>query len=126
MQELAGSGILNDNVLYKGQVSLDEGIDLLHSADLLVIPLTYDESQLKSYSFSFPTKLAEYLATGSPVLILSSPLASSAIFCNNHNVGHLIDNPSSGDIETYLANLWHNPVLGDDQGFRNKTLCRKL
>ena len=124
--ELNSSGILTSNVLYKGKVGQVEGVNLLQQADLLIIPLTYDEMMLKSYKFSFPTKLSEFLATGKPVLILSSPLTASSIFCKRHNVGKVIDTPSLEEVVSYLTDLWRNPLMGQEQGVQNVNICRKF
>jgi hypothetical protein len=124
--ELYSSGILTSNVSYNGQVGQIEGINLLQTADLLTIPLTYDENTLNDYKFSFPTKLSEFLATGKPILLLSSPLTASSMFCKRHNVGKVIDTPSHSEVVSYLTDLWHNPSLGQEQGIKNISICRQF
>jgi glycosyltransferase involved in cell wall biosynthesis len=124
--ELEGSGILGKNVSYHGQVTRSQGIELLQEADLLVLPLTCNPEELKSYRFSFPTKLAEYLATGVPILLLSDADAASARFCRSNSVAHLIDQPSVQQISDYLNQLWHNPSSGIEQGRRNLAVARSM
>jgi glycosyltransferase involved in cell wall biosynthesis len=125
-KDLCSSGILTANVSYEGQVGEAEGVALLRAADLLVVPLTYNDAELENYKLSFPTKLSQFLATGKPVLLLSSPTAASAKFCMRHNVGKLIGTPSLDEIIAYLKLLWYNPALGHRQGLHNIQICREL
>jgi len=124
--ELHKSGILGDNLIYAGKVGREEGIKLLHGSDLLVLPLTYASETLKNYRFSFPTKLAEYLATGIPVLLLSDPNSASALFSRANSVCHLVSSPDVLAVYTYLSDLWDNPLLSFNQGQRNTFVCRQL
>ncbi|MEB3207655.1 MAG: glycosyltransferase [Synechococcus sp.] len=126
LTELISSGILSSNISYKGSVGHKEGVDLLRTADLLVVPLTYDDAQVKSYKYSFPTKLSQFLATGRPVLILSDPATASALFCKRHGVGKLITTPAIDEIISYLTLLWDDSSTGNSQGVKNIRVCRKL
>src|SRR4029079_16541441 len=51
------------SVTYRGEVGRTEGFELLVSADLLVIPVSFDAAAFPKNRLSFPTKLAEYLAS---------------------------------------------------------------
>ena len=121
---LRSSQIINQNVTYHGPVSREQGIKLLHSSDLLVIPLTYNKDILHFYKFSFPAKLTEYLATGVPILLLSDQSAASTLFCQSYSVAHCITSPNVDLIQKYLTRIWEDPSEGIAQGARNVTLAR--
>ena len=122
--DLDKSGVLGGSISYHGQVSRTEGIKLLNSSDLLILPLSYDLDLLTSYRYSFPTKLAEYLATGVPILVLSDPRAASAVYCQANSVAHLIDKPSVSEIVQYLQLLSRDLSSGLEQGRRNQFVAR--
>jgi glycosyltransferase involved in cell wall biosynthesis len=124
LADLDNSGLLGSGISYHGQVSRDEGISLLHDSDLLVLPLSYSLDELTSYQYSLPTKLAEYLATGVPVLVLSDPRAASAVYCQANSVAHLIDKPSVSEIVQYLQLLSSDVASGLEQGRRNQLVAR--
>lgn len=123
-EELRTSGLLADSLTYGGSVSRLQGIDLLQQADLLILPLSYDPQIVSSYRLSFPTKLAEYMATGVPILLLSDSSTASVSFCRQHNVCHVIDQPCVSSIEEFLSDLWFNPQKYAKHAQRNQSICR--
>lgn len=62
----------------KPYVSKDRYKEILHEADLLVLPVNFDELSLVYVRFSMANKLPEYLASGTPVLAYG-PLESATI-----------------------------------------------
>ena len=56
-------------VVYCGAIGKAEGFALLKSADLLVIPVSFDAAAFPKNRLSLPTKLAECLASGTPTLV---------------------------------------------------------
>jgi glycosyltransferase involved in cell wall biosynthesis len=121
---LRKSEILSDHVSFHGPVSQSYGIHLLHSADLLVIPLTYQTDLLRTYRLSFPTKLPEYLATGVPILLLSDISCASALFCQEHSAAYCVTTPDIDQIIEVLTRLWISPSEGIYQGEHNVALAR--
>ena len=45
----------------------------LSSADVLLIPADFSGAGVKFIRYSMPTKVSEYMATGTPVLVVSPP-----------------------------------------------------
>ena len=56
-------------VVYCGRRRQADGFALLKSADLLVIPVSFDAAAFAKNRLSLPTKLAECLASGTPTLV---------------------------------------------------------
>ncbi|MCE3202841.1 glycosyltransferase family 4 protein [Paenibacillus sonchi] len=57
-------------VIYYGQVSHNEAVKLQHEADLLINPRNNEGEYTK---FSFPSKILEYMLSGTPALIYKLP-----------------------------------------------------
>jgi len=122
--DLRKAGILNSQVVYRGTVSRDTGIKILHDADILVLPLTYQPETIGSYKYSFPTKLAEYLATGVPILVLADAAAASVSFCQENSVAHCITSPDVNLIKQFLSSFWSEPYRIIEEAKRNPSVCR--
>jgi hypothetical protein len=83
-------------VYYRGAVSHEEAPDILKSANLLLIPITFCPINQIHYKFSFPTKFAQYLATGTPTLIYGPSGSALVEYCVKNRVG-IIQNERSVD-----------------------------
>lgn len=60
----------NSRVKYYGQVNRDYAVELQHKADILINPRNNREEYTK---FSFPSKIMEYMLSGTPALIYKLP-----------------------------------------------------
>jgi len=75
------------DVLYRGSISRAEGFGLLRTADLLVVPVSFSKARYEGIRLSMPTKLAEYLASGTPTLVYGPPGSSPVEFCERNGLG---------------------------------------
>ena len=122
--DLRKAEVLNSQVVYCGTVSRETGIKILQEADLLVLPLTYQPETIAAYKYSFPTKLAEYLATGVPILVLADEAAASVSFCQEHSVAHCITSPDVHLIKQFLSSFWSEPHRIIEEAKRNPSVCK--
>lgn len=76
-EDLARHNLLESNVSVRGFVP-----DLIQSlrdeADVVFVPMTFDDSERRNMEISFPSKMTEYTATGLALLI-EGPAYSSAV-----------------------------------------------
>jgi hypothetical protein len=91
------------DVVYRGAVTTSEGVDLLKTADLLVVPVTFDPSAFARVRFSLPTKLAECLASGTPTLVYGPRGCGPVEFCRRHGVGSVIDERSVERLTAFIT-----------------------
>ncbi|MBC7980535.1 MAG: hypothetical protein H7Y36_08235 [Armatimonadetes bacterium] len=99
-----------DAVIYRGAVDRETGRRLLQTADLLVVPVTFDRRDFSSVRFSLPTKVPEYLASGSPTLIYGPEGAAPVEFCRRHNVGSVLTERSVPRLVEFLERLAMDPI----------------
>jgi glycosyltransferase involved in cell wall biosynthesis len=95
-------------VVYCGAIGKAGGFELLKSADLLVIPVSFEGASFPKNRLSLPTKLAECLASGTPTLVYGPAGAAPVEFCRRHRVGSFIDERSSEKVATYIRHLAAN------------------
>lgn len=75
-----------DQIVYAGFAAKPRNYELLKSADLLLLPVTFSTQFLQGYRFSMPTKLCEYLASGTPTLVYGPRGPAVVEFCVRHSV----------------------------------------
>src|SRR6185436_215645 len=95
-------------VVYRGAVGKADGFALLQSADLLVIPVSFDAAAFAKNRLSLPTKLAECLASGTPTLVYGPAGAAPVEFCRRHRVGSFIDARSVDRVAEYIRYMVEN------------------
>ncbi len=63
----------------------------LKNVDLLIIPLGFDQQNIKFTRFSMPTKVSEYMASGTPILIYAPPETALVKYAKEENWGSVVD-----------------------------------
>jgi glycosyltransferase involved in cell wall biosynthesis len=95
-------------VVYCGGIGQAEGFALLKTADLLVIPVSFDAASFAKNRLSLPTKLAECLASGTPTLVYGPAGAAPVEFCRRHRVGSFIDERSVDRLAAFIRRMVEN------------------
>ena len=81
----------------------------LRDSDLVYLPMGFDpESRLFSVR-SFPSKFADYLASGRPALVCAPPEASVSRYIREHACAELVEEPSPQRLADALRTLMYNP-----------------
>jgi glycosyltransferase involved in cell wall biosynthesis len=96
-----------EQVVYSGFAPKPRNYELMRSADLLALPATFSDT-LGFYRFSMPTKLPEYLASGTPVLAYGPRGTASIELCLRHELGHVLTERSVPDLIELLTDLVKN------------------
>jgi len=99
-------------VVYCGGIGQAEGFTLLKTADLLVIPVSFDAASFAKNRLSLPTKLAECLASGAPTLVYGPAGAAPVEFCRRHRVGSFIDRRSPDRVTAFIHEMVTNRAAG--------------
>jgi hypothetical protein len=95
-------------VYFRGAVSHEKAPDILKSANLLLIPITFCPINQIHYKFSFPTKFAQYLATGTPTLIYGPTGSALVEYCVRHSVGIIQKERSVNSLKTKINSIINN------------------
>jgi len=93
----------------RGLISSVELLTILRNeADALFVPMSFDAADRNNMEMAFPSKLADYTATGLPLLIYG-PSYCSAITWARENPGVAIVVDSEADLPNSIALLANNP-----------------
>lgn len=56
-------------VKFIGMIPYEDMPDKLNKSDLLLLPFNFDEESIRFFRLSWPTKMAEYMISGTPILL---------------------------------------------------------
>jgi glycosyltransferase involved in cell wall biosynthesis len=82
---------------------------VLRQADVLYLPYSFDQAQLRFVQTSFPSKLADYLAAGKPVLICAPPESGVVPYAREGGFAELVDRPDKDLLAAALVRLATSP-----------------
>lgn len=104
-------GLPHCTVDYKGYLSHDQALQLMHTADVLVNFIFKG-----AYSQMVSGKLLEYMATGVPILSLGDPLSEAAALIHKGSAAKMLEATNTDGIRTFLEKalaqkgVWTNSV----------------
>lgn len=107
-------------VFFHGPIPLEQRMETIAWADILVIPFTFDTGQFESYRLSIPTKLPENLATGIPVFLYGPKGMAATDLCLRHGLGTAQTERSIPAVLDFLQSF-----ASDPGPFRSKALEAK-
>jgi glycosyltransferase involved in cell wall biosynthesis len=110
-----------DQIVYAGFAEKPRNYELLKSADLLLLPVTFSDQFLQGYRFSMPTKLCEYLASGAPTLVYGPRGPAVVEFCARHGVGIVQTTRSTSALVDLL-----NAMTDDSTSFREAAVQSRV
>lgn len=102
--------VLSDpNTEICGLVSAPELLNQLRAeADALFVPMSFDEADRANMEMAFPSKLADYTATGIPLLIYGPSYCSAVAWAReNPGVAEVVE--AERDLAQAIARLANNP-----------------
>ena len=83
----------------------------LAEADVAFLPLSFEPGLRHVVETSFPSKIAEYLAAGLPILAHAPSYSTVARYCREHNCGLVVDEPNEAALRDALTRLSRDSVL---------------
>jgi glycosyltransferase involved in cell wall biosynthesis len=113
MEELSAQGIEGENVQIHSHVPYDQILEEQHRADMLFLPLAFESPIPEVLRTSAPGKMAEYLASGRPVLAHVPADSFVAYYMNMKQCGVVAGKNDSSDLARWIFRLV------SDEGLRN-------
>jgi glycosyltransferase involved in cell wall biosynthesis len=101
----------------------DEMPGELSSADLLVIPLDFNE--IKFTRLSMPTKVPEYLASGTPVLVYASGETALCRYAGKHQWGYIVTKNKISELVKAISLLYSDTKLRKKLGVTGRSVARE-
>jgi glycosyltransferase involved in cell wall biosynthesis len=89
---------------------------LLEAADVLLLPLDFDEASVRFARLSMPTKIPEYMAAARPVLTYAPRGCATAEYARTGGWSLLVDQPDSVALRSAIVALATDPALRTQMG----------
>lgn len=118
-QRLMGKNIRRDAVRH------EDIAKVVAQADLAFLPLSFDPGMRHVVETSFPSKIAEYLAAGVPILVHAPRYSTVSRYCRQHDCGFVVDEPSEDSLRDALKRLAADPWLRQKLAVRAREIAKQ-
>jgi glycosyltransferase involved in cell wall biosynthesis len=114
---------LLEGVEVRSAVSYDHIPALLESADVLLMPLDFDEEGMRFARLSMPTKIPEYMVAGRPVLTYAPRGSAIAEYARTGGWSMLVDEPDPALVRAALTALAGSRAMRDAMGRAGRSIA---
>jgi len=83
----------------------------IREADLLLLPVNFDEASIRFIRHSMPTKLPAYLASGTPVLVYGPRAVEQVAYAAREGWGEIVGDRTIDGLATTIARLLDDDAL---------------
>ena len=109
-QAMERMGVTGTNVR-RDEVKHEDIPRVLSEADVAFLPFSFDPGMRHIVETSFPSKIAEYLAAGLPILAHAPAYSTVALYCREHECGLVVDQPDEALLRDALVRLSNDAAL---------------
>lgn len=113
-------------VVHGGCFPVEEKQQVLSQADLLVLPINFDEQSLNYVGYSFQTKLPEYMASGTPTLVYGPKSNPNVRYAAREGWGAVVDERDTTKLAEALVQLIESREMRATLGQRARDLAFRL
>jgi glycosyltransferase involved in cell wall biosynthesis len=104
VEALERLGLVGKNVR-RDEVRHQDIATVIARADVAFLPLSFEPEMRHVVETSFPSKIAEYLAGGVPILVHAPSYSTVARYCRRYDCGLVVDEPSDASLRSALMRL---------------------
>jgi glycosyltransferase involved in cell wall biosynthesis len=109
------------NVIINSYLDYKDLPKKLSSVDLLVLPIDFDKNNLKFIKYSMPTKVSEYMITGTPILIYSPIDTALSEYAKQIQCFVVVNH--KGDLIDSITQLYSNVELRQKMGQKARKIA---
>jgi glycosyltransferase involved in cell wall biosynthesis len=116
--EMRTSGWDRIDIVCRGWVTQSELPSVLSSADILFLPYSFLESSREAVETAFPSKTADYLAAGKPVLVFGPKYSSLVRYASEQGFAEIVDEFSAAALARGIQKIVFSPHYGEELAAR--------
>jgi glycosyltransferase involved in cell wall biosynthesis len=105
-QQVKDLGWQHERIKFRGWVSQDELKAALLTADILYLPFSFREEERYATSQAFPSKTADYLKSGKPILICAPPYSSLVRYGREFGFAEIVEAPCEEQLAASIGRIW--------------------
>lgn len=110
------AGLDDPSIRFYPWVSQAELPAVLAAADVLFVPFSFLESEAFIVTQSFPSKVADYLVSGRPILIVGPPYADIVRYAREMRFAEVVDTPDPDALAKAIARIASSPAHREKLG----------
>lgn len=125
-------GQYSKNFHYPGSVYLHDAVrddntyfKILGDADLLLLPVNFDQCSVHFVRYSFPTKLSAYLCSGTPILVYGPAGVAQAEYAREYGWGYVVNQKDREILMQTIVKLIKNIDLRKQLSSKARECARK-
>ncbi len=111
------------SVHYGGFLPRESFGQSLADADLLVVPVNFDEESLAYVKYSMPAKVPEYMASGTPILVYAPKETPPAEYATKAGWGAVVTERDLDVLEQQITKLIESPSLRQEYGEKARAIA---
>ncbi|WP_066633207.1 glycosyltransferase [Labilibacter marinus] len=96
----------NESTVIKAYIPYDELPNKFSNVDLLVLPMDFDEANLDFIRFSMPTKVPEYMASGTPIFVFAHESTALSKYAKNEGWAFVMNSNKEKSISDLLKTIY--------------------
>jgi len=108
--ELRTRGWDRHGIVSRGWVPQSELPQVLSSADILFLPYSFLESSRGAVETAFPSKIADYLAAGKPILVFGPRYSSLVRYASEQGFAEIVDEFSPAALASSIQKIVFSPT----------------
>lgn len=111
VEELKKLVTFSDHVKWVQPVAYNQLPQKFSEADLLLLPQDFDEKSVRFLKFSFPTKVSEYMISGTPILVYGDERTGLTKYALKENWAYVVTNNNNTSLVNAINELIANEAL---------------
>jgi len=96
---------------------------VLSNADVLVIPIDFDEKSQRYIKYSMPTKVTEFMITGVPILIYAPEDTAMVQYAKVNDWALIVSKKDKNELKRAIIDLYLNEELRKSIGERGRSIA---
>lgn len=113
-EQARAAGWEHERIKFQGWVSQEELKSSLTAADILFLPFSFREKERFATSQAFPSKAADYLKSGKPILIFAPPYSSLVRYAKQFGFAEIVDEPNEDKLAQSIARIWSSAAYREE------------
>lgn len=99
-----------EKIVCRGWVPQSELQEALSGADILLLPFSFLESSREAVETAFPSKIADYLAAGKPILVFGPRYSSLVRYASEQRFAEVVDEFSAAALASGIQKILFSPL----------------
>ena len=119
-EQAQAAGWEHERIKFQGWVSQAELKAALATADILFLPFSFREEERFATAQAFPSKTADYLNSGKPILIFAPPYSSLVRYAQQFGFAEIVGEPDQEQLARSIARIWTSAEYRNELGVKSR------